>query len=33
MVRFGEIWLDLSTKLNHCGAYTFEGDVSKIVRV
>jgi hypothetical protein len=29
----GEIWLDLSTKLNHCGAYTFEGDVSKIVRV
>lgn len=27
----GEIWLDLNTKLNHVGSYTFEGDVSKIV--
>ena len=27
----GEIWLDLNTKLNHVGAYTFEGDVSKII--
>ena len=28
----GEIWLDLSTRLNHCGSYTFEGDVGKIVK-
>ena len=27
----GEIWLDPNTKLNHIGAYTFEGDVSKII--
>ena len=27
----GEIWIDLSTKLNHVGSYTFEGDVSKII--
>jgi hypothetical protein len=27
----GEIWMDLSTKLNHVGSYTFEGDLSKIV--
>ena len=27
----GEIWLDLNTKLNHVGSYTFEGDVSKII--
>lgn len=27
----GEIWLDPNTKLNHVGAYTFEGDISKIV--
>lgn len=27
----GEIWLDPNTKLNHVGAYTFEGDVSKII--
>lgn len=26
----GEIWLDPTTKLNHVGSYTFEGDVSKI---
>ena len=26
----GEIWMDINTKLNHVGAYTFEGDVSKI---
>lgn len=29
----GEIWLDPSTKLNHVGSYTFEGDVSKIINV
>lgn len=28
----GEIWLDLSTKLNHIGSYTFEGDVGKLVQ-
>lgn len=28
----GEIWLDLNTKLNHVGSYTFEGDVSQIIR-
>ena len=27
----GEIWIDLSTKLNHVGSYSFEGDVSKII--
>ena len=27
----GEIWLDPNTKLNHIGAHTFEGDVSKII--
>ena len=27
----GEIWLDPNTKLNHVGAYTFEGDVAKII--
>lgn len=27
----GEIWLDPNTKLNHIGAYTFEGDVGKII--
>ena len=27
----GEIWLDTSTKLNHVGSYTFEGDVSKVL--
>ena len=27
----GEIWVDLSTKLNHIGSYTFEGDVSKLI--
>lgn len=27
----GEIWLDLNTKLNHVGSYTFEGDVSQII--
>jgi len=27
----GEIWLDVNTKLNHVGSYTFAGDVSKIV--
>jgi hypothetical protein len=27
----GEIWLDLNTKLNHVGSYTFEGDVAKII--
>lgn len=27
----GEIWLDLNTKLNHVGSYTFEGDVSKLI--
>lgn len=27
----GEIWLDLATKLNHVGSYTFEGDVQKLV--
>ena len=26
-----EIWLDPNTKLNHVGAYTFEGDVSKVM--
>lgn len=26
----GEVWLDLSTKLNHVGSYTFHGDVSRI---
>lgn len=29
----GEIWIDLNTKLNHVGSYTFEGDISKIVSV
>lgn len=29
----GEVWVDLSTKLNHVGSYTFEGDVSKLVNV
>ncbi len=29
----GEIWVDLSTKLNHVGSYTFEGDLSKIINV
>ncbi len=28
----GEIWVDLSTKLNHVGSYTFEGDVSKMIK-
>ena len=27
----GEIWVDLSTKLNHVGSYTFEGDVSQLI--
>jgi len=27
----GEIWLDLNTRLNHVGSYTFEGDISKII--
>lgn len=27
----GEIWLDLNTKLNHVGSYTFEGDVAKLL--
>lgn len=27
----GEIWLDLNTKLNHVGSYTFEGDVGKML--
>lgn len=27
----GSIWMDLATKLNHVGSYTYEGDVSKIV--
>jgi hypothetical protein len=27
----GEIWIDLNTKLNHVGSYTFEGDVSQII--
>jgi hypothetical protein len=28
----GSIWLDPTIKLNHIGSYTFEGDVSKIVK-
>lgn len=28
----GKIWLDPTTKLNHVGSYTFEGDVSKILK-
>lgn len=27
----GEIWVDLQTKLNHVGAYTYEGDVSELI--
>jgi hypothetical protein len=27
----GEIWMDPSTKLNHVGSYTFEGDLSKLI--
>lgn len=27
----GEIWLDINTKLNHIGSYTYEGDISKIL--
>jgi hypothetical protein len=29
----GEIWMDPNTKLNHVGSYTFEGDLSKIVKL
>lgn len=27
----GEIWMDVNTKLNHVGSYTFEGDLSKLI--
>jgi hypothetical protein len=27
----GEIWIDLNTKLNHVGSYTFEGDISQLI--
>jgi hypothetical protein len=28
----GEIWVDPNTKLNHVGSYTYEGDLSNIIR-
>ena len=27
----GEIWIDIKTKLNHVGSYTFQGDVESII--
>ena len=27
----GKVWIDMETKLNHCGAHVYEGDVKKLI--